>query len=101
MNENEARSMEIVKRGTWRYDGKVTGFVWIVRQSWDYYYEDGFDLESPDLDESGTAHYVLSGFSPKMEDHQSRSKTCLSLEEAMSTAKETLPEVEWFEDGIA
>jgi hypothetical protein len=34
---------EIVKSGTWLYDSIVTHEVWIVKQNFEYWYEEGFD----------------------------------------------------------
>ncbi len=34
---------EIVKSGTWLYDSLVPHEVWIVRQNFDFYYEEGYE----------------------------------------------------------
>ncbi len=33
---------QIVKSGTWLYDGTVLQAVWIVRQNFDYYDDEGY-----------------------------------------------------------
>jgi hypothetical protein len=32
---------EIVKSGTWLYDGLIPSEIWIVRQNFEYHYEEG------------------------------------------------------------
>ena len=36
---------EIVKSGTWLYDDKVPHGVWIVRQNFDFHWDEGFEDE--------------------------------------------------------
>ena len=59
---------EIVKSGTWLYDGQVPHEVWIVRQNFDYFYEEGFEDNPESLNEHGHAsedfklgHYPIFG----------------------------------------
>jgi hypothetical protein len=84
---------EILQHGRWSY-GSVRGHVWIVQQSYDFYHEDFYD-EAPQLDRNGKAYYVLSGLSSDVREHSSRSRTCLSRDEAMLVASETLKAVDW------
>lgn len=86
--------MHIVDSGKWRY-GDVVAFAWIVRQNWDFFHEEGFADEPPQLNEQGHAYYVLSGLSPDLEHHLSRSRTLLSEDEARREAERLLPGIEW------
>jgi hypothetical protein len=44
---------EIVKSGTWLYDKQIPYEVWIVKQNFDYFYEEGFEDEPERLNENG------------------------------------------------
>ena len=55
------REVTVVKTGTWLYDGQVEKPVRILRQTWDYYHEDGYDEEPPDLNDEGFAFYAVYG----------------------------------------
>jgi hypothetical protein len=89
---------KIIKVGTWLYDGKVENSVRILQQNWDSYYEEGYSDGPPDLNAEGHAFYVVYGAplsaepgSLRATDHYgSRSRTCLSLEEAVKLAETTL-----------
>jgi hypothetical protein len=88
--------VEVVRIGTWLYDGTVPTPVRILRQNWDYYYEKDFDEEPPSLNAEGCAFYVAYG-EPWVSsdgwnrvDYPSRSRTCLSAEEAVELATATL-----------
>lgn len=74
----------VLRRGRWLYDGTLEKPVEIVVQNWDYYFEDGYDAEGPDLNEHGEAYYVMF-------DGVSRSRTFLSLDEAVDHALDILP----------
>ncbi len=92
------REVIVVKTGTWLYEGQVEKPVRILRQTWDYYHEDGYDDEPPDLNDEGFAFYAVYGESrrpePGREDREldwfSRSRTCLSLEEAVAVAEKAI-----------
>jgi len=49
---------QIVKSGTWLYDGKVPHEVWIVRQNFDYYHDPGYQDE-PCLSDDNRIFQVL------------------------------------------
>ena len=55
------REVTVVKTGTWLYDGQVEKPVRILRQTWDYYHEDGYDEEPPSLNDAGFAFYAVYG----------------------------------------
>jgi hypothetical protein len=50
---------QIAKSGTWQYDGCVLHEVWIVKQNFDFYYDDGFDDAPEDLNEDGELFQVV------------------------------------------
>ena len=92
------REVTVVKTGTWLYDGQVEKPVRILRQTWDYYHEDGYDEEPPDLNDEGFAFYAVYGEPDAPEpgrddrgpDWFSRSPTCLSLAEAVAVAEKAI-----------
>ena len=91
-----AEEVRVIKTGTWRYAGEVICDVRIIVQRWDYYYEEGFDQEPPDLNEAGEAYYVQFGPPTVRGAFTHRSRTCLSLEEAVKLAEEMSPsEIAW------
>jgi hypothetical protein len=49
----------IVKSGTWLYDGSVPYEVWIVRQNFDYHYDEGYEDDSQDLNADGEVFQVV------------------------------------------
>ena len=54
-----ADTAEIVKSGTWKYDGYVVHEVWIVKQNFDFYYDEGFEDAPEDLNENGELFQVV------------------------------------------
>ena len=99
-----AHEVTVVKIGTWLYDGQVEKPVRVLRQTWDYYYEDGYSDGAPDLNDEGHAFYAVYGEpwtpEPGREDQEprwfSRSRTCLSLEEAVAVAEQAIgSEIAW------
>lgn len=50
---------EIVKSGTWFYDGLVQSEVWIVRQNFEYHYEEDYTDEPERLNEKGECFSVI------------------------------------------
>ena len=98
------RVVTVMKVGTWLYDGQVEMSLRILRQTWDYYHEPGYDPDPPDLDGEGHAYYAVYGAaippapdSPyRHDDWPSRSRSCLSLEEAVALAEATVgPGIDW------
>jgi hypothetical protein len=55
----DKRYSEIVKSGTWKYDGTVDTDVYIVQQNWDYCYDEGFEDEPEKLNKDGVVYHVL------------------------------------------
>jgi hypothetical protein len=87
------RKFEVLRKGRW-VSGGVRGYVWIVRQDWDYFHEDFYD-EGPDLSMEGWAYYALYGQTSLIEQHSSRSPTCLSEVEAADKAERSFDSLEW------
>ena len=81
----ENRFEKILKKGYWIYNGKKIELC-ILKQNWDYFYEEGYEEESPDINKNGHAFYVIFGNFQDLK-NANRSRTCLSLEEAISLAK--------------
>ena len=87
---------KIIKSGTWLYDGQVEKTISIIRQNWDYYYEEGYDSDPPDLNEAGQAYYLVYDGPDEKGEYHPNSKTCLSLEEALRLAAETIvSDIRW------
>ena len=87
---------KVLKSGTWLYDSQVEKTILIIRQNWDYYYEEGYDSDLPDLNEAGEAYYLVYDGPDESGNYHPNSKTCLSLEEALRLAEETIvSEIRW------
>lgn len=54
-----ADTAQIVKSGTWQYDGCVLHEVWIVKQNFDFYYDDGFEVAPENLNEDGELFQIV------------------------------------------
>jgi hypothetical protein len=87
-------NVEVLRHGCWS-SGEGQGHVWIIRQDWDFYYEE-FYADGPDLNEQGWAYYALYGIESDVDRHTSRSQTCLSESEAVERAESAFDYVEWF-----
>ena len=89
---------KVVRVGTWLYDASVEKAVRIIRQNWDYYYEEGYSIDPPDLNADGYAFYAVYGApwlpepgSPsRPTDYFSRSRTCRSLDGFVEVAETTI-----------
>jgi hypothetical protein len=97
MSGGTDKRAEVIGFGRWTSDG-TQGFLWIIRQTWDFYYEEFYD-EGPDLSSEGWAYYVLYGTEPQLERAVSRSRTCMSMQEAAKLAEDTVGEIEWVQLG--
>lgn len=81
----EDKFEKIIKQGYWSYNGKKMD-IYILIQNWDYFYEEGYDKEPPDLNEEGLAYYVIFGGFDELK-KSNRSSTCLSINEAITLAE--------------
>jgi hypothetical protein len=89
MNEERA---EIVKSGHWTYDGSLQYEVWIVRQNFEFYYEEGFDSVER-LNGDGEAFAVLCAQDGRPIGGVSE---FLSMEEAIGAAERVIPQgIQW------
>ena len=78
----------IEKIGLWKTESG-SNTVYILKQNWDFYFEEGYD-DAPDLNEAGEAFYVIWGdFQDVL--YANRSKTCLSMPEAIKLAEDMYP----------
>jgi hypothetical protein len=83
---------EIVKSGTWLYEGHVKYEVWIVRQNFEYHYDEGFD-EKERLNADGESFSVLCLRDIKVIGGVQES---LSLKEAVAAAERAVPQgINW------
>ena len=80
------RQSKVIKKGTWLYDDTIPTRVEIIKQNWDYYFEEGYDDLPPDLNENGEAFYVIFGEYSNLVDAK-HSQTCFSENEAFELAE--------------
>ena len=84
-------SAEIVKSGEWLYDGTSPYEVWIIKQNFEYWYEEGYD-ESERLNRDGfvfAVRYACNGVVHV-------GTECMTLEEAVAAAELTIPQgIQW------
>lgn len=85
---DKERNVQVMKTASWLYDESAKMTVKIIKQNWDYYYEEGQTDSLPNLNEQGEAYYVILDNSAKANPH--RSRTCLSLSKAIQFAEEIL-----------
>ena len=58
---------EIVKSGTWLYEGLAPSEVWIVKQNFEYHHEEGYSEEPEKLNEDGECFGVVIARNGKWE----------------------------------
>lgn len=90
---SEDRRGQTLRRGVWRRAGS-DGFVFIVRQSWDFYHDEYTEGE-PDLGPDGYAYYALFASQDDVNQSQSRSPTCLTESEAVERAERLSGPITW------
>ena len=89
------KTIDVLIKGIWNYAEDVNKPIEVIKQNWDFYYEDGYEDEPPDLNDNGEAYYVIFGEYSDIR-YANRSRTCLSIEEALSLAKEkTNDKITW------
>jgi hypothetical protein len=54
-----AVTAQIVKSGTWHYDESIPHEVWIVKQNFDFYYDERFEDAPENLNENGEVFQVV------------------------------------------
>ena len=87
--EGKPRYAEIVKSGTWLYDNQVPHEVWIVRQNFDYYYDEGFEDGPEQLNDEGELFQIVFAFQGMV---RSVVPAKMSLDEAVSDSEKRLAE---------
>jgi len=80
---------EIVKSGTWLYDNQVPHEVWIVRQNFDYYYEEGYEDGPEILNPDGELFHIVFAFKGTV---RSVVPAKMTIQEAVSDAELRLQE---------
>ncbi len=86
MNEQELHA-EIVKSGTWLYDEQVPSEVWIVKQDFEYHYEEDFSDGPEQLNSEGEAYQVVIARNGEM---IALGPARLPLPDAVSAAEEVI-----------
>ena len=90
------KKVEPIMVGFWLYDGHVKMPVNIIKQNWDYYFEDGYNDGKPDLNENGFAFYVV-GEKDIDNSYSFRSQTFLSKEDAIEYANINMTKINWLD----
>jgi hypothetical protein len=89
---------KIVKSGTWLYDEAILSEVWIVKQNFEYHYEEGFDDGPEELSPNGETFQILFARDGQM---IAPGPARLSLCEAVSAAEELIPtSITWTNDRL-
>ena len=84
---------QIVKSGTWQYDGSVVHEVWIVKQNFDFYYDEGFEDTLEDLNEDGELFQVVVARDGKV---MSVGSAFHCTEDAVAEAHQIIPQgIKW------
>ena len=84
---------EIVKSGTWLYDDTVVYEIWIVKQNFDFYYEEDFEDEPELLNADGERYQIVNAFEGHV---RSVGFSFLSLSEAVESAEEVVVQgIKW------
>jgi hypothetical protein len=53
------QTAQIVKSGTWLYDGSIPHEVWIVKQNFDYHYDPGYEDTAEKLNSEGFVYQLV------------------------------------------
>lgn len=92
MSDRELRA-EIVQAGTWLYADQVPTDVWIVKQNFEYHYEEDYADGPEELNSDGEAFQVVMARGRQM---ISLGPARLSLSEAISAAEGVIPtKINW------
>ena len=91
MRERELHA-EIVNSGTWLYDGVIPTEVWIVKQNFEYHYEEGYSDEPETLNSDGECFAIVYARNGKK---IGRGPEKMSLPECISAAELLTPGVVW------
>ena len=85
---------EIIKSGIWMYDEQIPYEVWVVKQDFDYGYEEGFEDGPEQLNTNGEMFQIL--IYRESEGRYPVGPGCFTLSDAIRTAEQTLiPAVAW------
>jgi hypothetical protein len=92
LSDQRAERAEIVKSGTWLYDETVFHDVWVVKQNFDYYYDEGLKDQPEELNSEGELFQVIYLHENRIRGVIPASKT---LDEAVKIAEEKMPGIVW------
>lgn len=91
MGEKQERA-EIVKSGTWLYDGLIPSEVWIVKQNFEYHYEEDYTDKPEALNADGECYgIIIARNGTKI----GRGSEQLTLEAAVHAAEHEVPGLVW------
>ncbi len=92
MSDRELRA-EIVQSGTWLYGDQVPTDVWIIRQNFEYHYEEDYPDGPEELNSDGETFQVVMARGRQM---ISLGPARLSLSEAIAAAEDVIPaKINW------
>lgn len=80
---------EIILKGFWWYDDLIKKPIEIIKQNWDFYFEEGYDEDKPDLNDKGEVYYVIWDDYYDIR-YANRSQSFLSIDEALQFIKENI-----------
>lgn len=84
---------EIMRSGTWQYDELVVHEVWLLKQNFDFYYDEGFEDGPEGLNEDGDLFQVVVARDGKV---LSVGLAFHSIEEAVAKAHQIIPQgIRW------
>lgn len=92
MAEKELKA-EVVQSEVWLYDGTIQNEVWIVKQNFDWYYDEGFEDEPEALNSDGEVFQVVFARDSRV---TSVSLAKQTLSDAVAHARELIPQgIRW------
>lgn len=84
---------EVVLSGTWLYDDLLTYEVWIVKQNFDWYYDEGFEDGPEPLNANGEVFQIVLAYDGRVINVRLAKQ---SLLEAVEYAEKSIPQgIEW------
>ena len=85
-------STEIVKSGTWLYDNAILHEVWIVKQNFEYHYEEDYADGPEQLNNDGETFAVVYSRDGRV---SARGPERFSIGEATAAAESITPGITW------
>ena len=94
-NQPVALWRELVRTGTWLYDGSAPMTVRVVRQNFDPQHEEQYDSDPPTLDSQGESYTVALGELREGWWFTEERATQLTEAAAIASAEALLSRIEW------